>query len=96
MDERASASGEYTVIFQQPGTLTTEYTVTADSPEEAVEIAADAGLFVTDEAWEADGPDMPAIVSWNGVLKSETDAIWPSWSRGDWEGQFQQGPQGSD
>jgi|SaaInlV_200m_DNA_3_1039701.scaffolds.fasta_scaffold144667_1 hypothetical protein len=100
MDERASVDGVYAVVYQQPGILTTEYQVDAGSPEEAVEIAEDAGLFVADDAWEGEGPKMPAIVSWHGVLKHETDEIWPSWLRGgpphDWEGQFQQGPQGSD
>jgi hypothetical protein len=98
MDERASVDGVYGVVYQQPGILTTEYQVDAGSPEEAVEIAEKAGLFVADDAWEGEGPKMPALVSWHGVLKHETAAIWPSLGGlpHDWEGQFQQGPQGSD
>ena len=100
MDERASLDGDHVVVYQQAGTLTSEYVVHAGSPEEAVEAAADEGRFIADGAWEADDPAMPAIVSWKGVLKRESKEIWPSWMRADprheWEGQFQQGPQGAD
>lgn len=105
MNERTSLDGVYTVVYQQPGVLTTEYKVRANSPEEAVEIASGEGDFVSEDAWEDRGANMPAVVSWHGVLKQESDEVWPSWASRpapddglprDWEADYQVGPQGGD
>ena len=105
MDERASIDGVYLVGYQQPGLLTTIYEVEAASPDDAVEIASHEGRLIRDEAWEADGGDIPAFVTWTGMLKQESDEIWPSWATPptpaaglppDWEADYQYGPQGAD